>query len=237
MSDVRKSLYLLADSQLLFCNHSNSRLLEILRIDLRINDVQTVKAAYLGASNKDNKEYFELFVAAMDNIGSHSSKQIFSEPTNDEINFVKNADLILLGGGEVAKGWNIYHNNSLNKLIMDRFYNGAVIIGVSAGAVQLGMGAYIDSPAGSKDRIFIDTFKLFPHFIDVHDEENDWYQLRQTVRLKGNYSRGFGIPFGAGLVYHQNLTIEPLNKPLIEIDNVSPEKPESETEKWLLPQQ
>lgn len=61
-----------------------------------------------------------------------------SFPSDDE-SFVKESDIILLAGGDIEKGWNVFTKVGLKELIIKRYYEGALLIGVSAGAVQLGL--------------------------------------------------------------------------------------------------
>ena len=60
-----KPLYLLADSQLLFWKEAEHGIVDRLRADVD----SPSKAAYLGASNGDNPEFYALFTAAMESAG------------------------------------------------------------------------------------------------------------------------------------------------------------------------
>ena len=77
----RSPLYLLADSQLLFWNISNSRFIASLTESLQTVRVTIARAAYIGVSNSDNLEFYNLFTAAMDYIFAHESKMIKSKAT------------------------------------------------------------------------------------------------------------------------------------------------------------
>jgi hypothetical protein len=88
-----------------------------------------------------------------------------------------------------------------------------VLIGVSAGAVQLGLG-HLSNAAQPKQ---IDLFRFAPFYVGAHDEGNDWFDLRALVNLSRSDTRGIGLPAGGGAVYHPDGTLEPLRKPLIEI--------------------
>lgn len=65
MSAKRKPLFLLADSQPLFRNDSDT-LLPALQESLLVSKSNITRAAYIGASKGDAPEFVELFVAAMD---------------------------------------------------------------------------------------------------------------------------------------------------------------------------
>lgn len=212
MTSQRKPIYLLADSQLLFWEIESNRFIQSIRESLQIENLSVTKAAYIGASNGDAPEFFELFASAMDSINIHECKMIRSNFKDDEREFLETADLILLAGGDVAQGWDIIKKNGMDEIIANRYYEGAVLVGISAGAIQLGMG--IGEPR--EESTFLDTSRIVPYYIDVHEEKNSWIHLKSTVENKEQYSKGFGISAGGGMIYHPDLVIEPIRYPLNE---------------------
>jgi hypothetical protein len=209
-----KPIFLLADSQLLFWrDEEGHRFLDRARalIDTEASS-RTPKAAYLGASNGDLPEFYDLFVGAMAEIGIRGDdcRHIPSQPDAEDLEFLAAADLILLAGGDVQKGWRAFTASSLKDKIMERYYDGAILIGVSAGAVQLGLKGWND------DEIF-DTFRLVPFVIDVHDEPS-WSGLLRAVPKAGEVARGFGIPSGGGALYHPDYSVEPVRHSLTEVE-------------------
>jgi len=205
-----KPLYLLADSQLFFWKSDSDSLAERLRADL---DTGNPKAAYIGASNGDLPEFYSLFEAAMESMEISDCRLVPSQPAREDISFLENADLIVLAGGEVERGWQVFEKNGLKELLPRKRFDGAVLIGVSAGAVQLGLGC-LSNAAQPK---LIDMFRFAPFYVGAHDEENDWFDLRALVNLAQSDARAIGLPAGAGAVYYSDGTLEPLRKPLIEI--------------------
>src|SRR5690349_4947937 len=108
MSTV-KPILLLADSQLLFWREESgepflARARALLEAD---GPVRPYKAAYLGASNGDAPEFYQLFVAAMEEIGIRDCRLIPSNPTPEDRSFLHQADLVLLAGGDVERGWDV----------------------------------------------------------------------------------------------------------------------------------
>jgi hypothetical protein len=207
---VIKPLYLLADSQLLFVKSSGDSLAERMRADL---DSGKPKAAYIGASNGDQPEFYNLFMAAMESMEISDCRLVPSQPSREDISFLENADLIVLSGGDVERGWQVFEQNGLKELLPRKRFDGAVLMGVSAGAVQLGLGC-LSNAAQPKQ---IDMFRFAPFYIGAHDEENDWFDLRALVNLAQSDARAIGLPAGGGAVYYSDGTLEPLRKPLIEI--------------------
>lgn len=207
---VIKPLYLLADSQLFFWKSGGDSLTERIRADL---DSANPKAAYIGASNGDQPEFFTLFEAAMESMQISNCRFVPSQPSKEDISFLENAELIVLSGGDVERGWQVFKQNGLKELLPRKRFDGAVLLGVSAGAVQLGLGC-LSNAAQPKP---LEMFRFAPFYIGAHDEGNDWFDLRALVNLSQSDARAIGLPAGGGAVYFSDGTLEPLRKPLIEI--------------------
>ena len=207
---VIKPLYLLADSQLLFWKNGGDSLAERIRADL---DSSKPSAAYIGASNGDQPEFYNLFVAAMESMEISDCRLVPSQPSREDISFLEKADLIVLSGGDVERGWQVFEQNGLKDLLPRKRFDGAVLMGVSAGAVQLGFGC-LSNAAQPKQ---LDMFRFAPFYIGAHDEGNDWFDLRALVNLSQSDARAIGLPAGGGAAYYPDGTLEPLRKPLIEI--------------------
>ena len=189
MSETVKPIYLFADSQLLFWRWQGRPFLWTLR---NLVESQSFRAAYVGASNDNDPAYYGIFEAAMESIGVDECRMV----SDSDITFVEQADLILLSGGDVEKGWRIFKQNGLNELLVRRYHEGALVVGTSAGAVQLGM------------------LGLVSYVISAHDEGDSWAGLKETLRRAEKRVSGIGIPTGAGMVYHADRTIEAIRYPL-----------------------
>jgi len=207
---VIKPLYLLADSQLLFVKDGGDSLAERIRADL---DSANPKAAYIGASNGDQPEFYSLFQAAMESMGISNCRLVPSQPSREDTAFLEEADLIVLSGGDVERGWQVFEQNGLKEFLPRLRYDGAVLMGVSAGAVQFGLG-HLTNAAQPKP---LDMFRFAPFYVGAHDEGNDWFDLRALVNLAQSDARAIGLPAGGGAVYYSDGTLEPLRRPLIEI--------------------
>ena len=207
-----KPIYLLSDSQLLFWRDDEGDLfLDRVRAHF---DSDRPKAAYIGASNGDRPEFYELFKGAMEGVGIQDCRMIPSEPSESDLTFFDEAHLILLAGGDVRQGWRTLKRNGLQSRLIERYYTGAVLMGVSAGAVQLGMHGFIEKNNGNY-RLF-DTFKLVPLLVDAHAEP-DWSRLRRCLPKAEEHTQGLGIPSGAGAILHPDLTLEAVRRPLVEL--------------------
>ncbi len=150
----------------------------------------------------------------MEGIGIHNCRMLLSSFSAEDESFLNDADIILLAGGDVAKGWNVFDEMGIKELIIRRYYEGTILIGISAGAVQLGLYGLIDG--GSALEELLDTFKLIPFVIDAHDEGQKWRRLKRAIRLLDGTAKGIGIPTGGGLIYYPNQSIEAIKHPLYE---------------------
>jgi peptidase E len=211
MSAERKPLFLLADSQPLFQGGGDA-LLPALQDSLQVSERNITRAAYIGASNGDAPEFFDLFVAAMDRVNLHESRMIRAGFDSDDRAFLESADLVLLAGGDVDDGWGIMTRTGMDAVITKKYYAGAVVVGVSAGAMQLGMGWH-----GGEHRNASKGLKLVPYYISVHSERDDWLQLRTLVEAREEYAKGYGVPFGGALIYHTDMSLEAVRYPVAEI--------------------
>lgn len=206
---LQKPIYLFADSQMLFWKQGPEPFICRIRNELRPH---SPKAAYIGASSGDDPAFFELFVAAMQQIGITDCRLINSCVSDDDRGYVGHADLILLSGGHFERGWKIFNAVHLREMIVERHLHGAVLIGLSAGAVQLGEGAYV-SP---NSNYFLETFQLVPFTVGVQDDKAGWHDLIRAVKERSIYGKGIGVPAGGGLIYHADRSIEPVRSALHE---------------------
>jgi cyanophycinase-like exopeptidase len=204
-----KPLYLLADSQLLFGKENGRLFSSRMREDM---EPGMLGAAYIGASNGDDPESYEIFRSAMEMIELTRCRLIPVHPSPEDLQFLAEAGLVLLSGGNAETGWRTLEQNGVKAMIVRKRYEGAVLAGVSAGAVQLALGALSESSQPRK----IDMFGFAPFYLGAHEERDHWWNLRALVHLSPNDVRGVGIPAGAGALYHPDGTLEPVRKACVE---------------------
>jgi cyanophycinase len=203
-------LYLLADSQLLFLRTGDNGLTSGIQSHLPSSNP---KAAYIGASNHDRAEFYDLFVAAMELMGISNCRMVPSQLADEDRIFLEEANLVLLAGGDVEHGWQTFAGNGLKDLIVRKRYDGSILVGVSAGAVQLGLGALTDAPQPMK----LPLFGFVPFYVGAHEEADEWWNLRALVNLSQSGGRGIGIPIGGGAIYWPDGTLEPIRRSLTEL--------------------
>ena len=205
-----RPIYLLADSQLLFWRDADGMLL----LDSSKTGVtaESAKASYLGASNGDDPAYYGIFEAAMEMLGVKRRRMILSSFSTEDAEFLAESEIILLAGGDAVRGWQTFTENGAREAVMARYLEGALLIGVSAGAMQLGLCAYPEEDF-SADQL-VETFKFVPLIIGAHQEKSEWEDLKKAVRLKADGAQGVGIPFGGGAIYHPDGSLSPVRHPL-----------------------
>lgn len=204
-----KPLYLFADSQLLF-RRGDNEVADRIRAGLASSDP---KAAYIGASNGDNLEFYGLFTAAMRTMGISQCRIVPTKPATEDMTFLEEADLVVLAGGDVERGWRIFEQNGMKELISRKRYEGHTLVGLSAGAVQLGMGTLTQAEQPKALKLF----GFAPFYIGAHEEADEWRNLRVLVNLVQSGARGIGIGAGGGAVYRPDGTLEPVRRHLIEL--------------------
>jgi hypothetical protein len=209
-------LFLLADSQPLFWVDDDGRFLDRIAA---CTGPGAPRAAYLGASNGDNPDFYSIFLAAIEGIGPAECRMIPAEPSDAERAYLESADVILLAGGDVELGWQAFQASGVNHIVERRYHEGAVLIGISAGAVQLGNAGW---PVGDPASAF-QTWGLAPFVIDAHAEDEDWADLRAVVRARGEGARGIGIPRGGALILHPDRTLQAVRRAAFEVSMVGDE--------------
>lgn len=206
-----KPVFLLADSQLLFWSERGEPFLA--RVLAHV-DSPTPKAAYLGASNGDEPAFYEIFTAAMEGAGVRECRMIPSVPSDEDLAFLEEADLLLLAGGDVERGWRAFQAGGVREVVERRWGAGAVLVGVSAGAVQLGLVGWRE---GAPEASF-PTFGVVPLAVSAHDESGGWEGLRRVVAAHGGSIRGVGVPRGGGVIYHSDHAVEAIRHPALEVE-------------------
>ncbi|MEM7202050.1 MAG: Type 1 glutamine amidotransferase-like domain-containing protein [Planctomycetota bacterium] len=163
------------------------------------------RAAYVGASNGDEVRYFEVFEAAMAVAHIDSLQHVTATFDDHERCWLDGADLIVLAGGDPDGGWQAMTRRGMNNAIAARAAGGAVLLGISAGAIQLG------TPWCSG------SLGLVEALVDAHDEAAGWERLRHAVR-QGTAGRvGLGLPFGTALVGNPGGPLRPIFGAAVEV--------------------
>ncbi|HVK99562.1 MAG TPA: hypothetical protein VM553_07120 [Dongiaceae bacterium] len=224
------ALLLLADSQLLFRPAQLPQLLQRAR---------PRSAAYIGAANGHQPEFFELAQAALATLYG----TLYGQPV--PCHFIRNqhelpaqpSDLVIMAGGSVTAGWEFLQQPWLQRwLNACRAEADAVFIGVSAGAIHLASGCDPERPSPRAQTYL----GWAPLFIAAHEETQQWpsRQCWQTARqAPDSTGQDFtrlafaGLPMGAGLWWEAGIG-QSMGKPGLQWDGVGifppPQQPDQQ---------
>lgn len=205
-------VYLLADSQLLFASPGGRPLLAP-----AVDAIESAepRAVYVGAANGDQPEYYSIFEGAMEIIGVRDRRMILSGYAAEDRAYLRSADIIVLAGGDVGAGLRVLRATGMDDDIDERRREGAVLVGVSAGAVHLGaMGWLGEEPAEGE---LVGALGIVPFSVDAHDEAGGWRRLRQLLARSLPGSVGMGVPTGGGIIHHPDGTVEPVGRGAVEL--------------------
>ncbi|HLL41815.1 MAG TPA: Type 1 glutamine amidotransferase-like domain-containing protein [Segetibacter sp.] len=206
-----KPIFLFADSQLLFLKNDRQEYY----LQSVISDITNADplCAYIGASNNDEPAFYELFTAAMQNLGLTNCKKISSVFNKDDREFLDKADIILLAGGDTELGLKILMEKGIDEILQRKFAEGCILIGVSAGAVQLGW----QSLKATDEKIkATEAFKFLPFIVLVHNDKDELVKVESLLQNSDTIKRAYEIPFGGGLIFHPDNTVEAIRKPINE---------------------
>lgn len=204
-------IFLLADSQLLFWQLGSVLWLEQMRCRLRpATPTRPHTAAYIGASNGDQPIFFELFVGAMSSMQIRDCRHIPAQPSAADRAYLAHADLILLSGGDAWRGWEVLQANELSASLGVCYRRGALLIGISAGAMHLGQLTWPEQ--GSPGARSMATLGLVPYIVSAHAEP-EWPDLRAFLG-RGGQRQGLGVRTGGGAIFYPDGTLEAVRQPL-----------------------
>ena len=170
------SVFVLGDSRPLFDRRDGAPLWPALRASL---GRAPARAGYVGAANGDRLEYWQMFDRAAELAGVVERRRVRAAAALADV------DLVLLAGGDAVAGWRALCRTGIAAAVVDRYRSGAVLVGVSAGAVQLGQLVGTEAGLG-----------LAPFIVDAHREAGDWGELRAALRAHPD-KRGLGVGYGA----------------------------------------
>jgi cyanophycinase-like exopeptidase len=206
---MSQPLYLFADSQPLFWRGG-----AFLAGLCQATGNSQPNVAYIGASNGDSPDAHGIFAAAFEQVDTARTHWVRAQYCAEDRCFLETADVVVLAGGDVEAGWNVFTRTGMREMIEKRYREGAILVGVSAGAVQFGKHAAVPDTNGG--RKLLETFGLIDFIVDVHDEKRDWQGLAGTIQLLEGSARGLGIPHGGALVAHGDGTFEPVGRAVEE---------------------
>jgi hypothetical protein len=169
--------------------------------------LRPARVGYFGAANGDDARWFSRVRDAL--LRRHGAVVTLCRTVGVDaaarpglLAAIEGADALYFAGGDVAELAERMHTLDLSQAVRDRHRAGAMMIGVSAGAIGL-TRYWVDFPAEGPPVRFpcIGALDLA---IDCHDEESDWEELRALLTRWAEDEPdavvdAYGIPAGGAL--------------------------------------
>lgn len=164
--------------------------------------------AWIGAANDDSRTWFERAARVLrEKYGAtvELARTVGEVDAGETRRIVAAAQMIYLAGGDVEKLAERAHALGLDELIRRRHAEGALVVGVSAGAIGLTrwwVRFPDDDEEGAPSRFA--CIGALPFAVDCHDEESDWEELRALLDVWRRDEpdarvEAWGIPSGGAL--------------------------------------
>jgi peptidase E len=193
MSDV-KPIYLLAGGR-----PKSPGMTSCLSQALSAAGHEKPRVAYVGTASKDNLLFFAAIKALLKEAGSGDVTLVRLSRPKSDVDLAKRtleaADAIFISGGEVEDGIKGLVQHAMDSFIKELYSKGKVLIGVSAGSIMLGSHwVRWEKEDDDSTASLFECLGLVPTVFDTHAEDEDWKELKLTLKLLGPGARGFGIP-------------------------------------------
>jgi len=154
--------------------------------------------AYIGTASSDNKEFFlmlkKIIMAA--GAGSVTLVPIARRFDPDKARDILLAsDVVFISGGDVDLGMKYLRKRNLVTLFRKLYEDGKLFCGISAGAIMLCRNWMHWRDPDDDDTVeLLDCLGFAPLLCDVHDEEDNWMEMKRLLGFFPQGTAGYGIP-------------------------------------------
>ncbi len=210
---MKKPIYLLAGGNW----RKSNTLIPIFKSILAETEKKRPRVAYIGAANGDDPSFFKFSENFFISAGVSAVDQIFlaqKRPNVDEAqSILSGSDAVFVAGGDVDKGMHWLQQHNLMSFLQERYQQGILFFGLSAGSIMLGAHwVRWENPDDDTTARLFACMGIAPIVCDTHAEDDDWEELKVAVRLLGKNSVGFGIPSEGGIRVAADGALTALNK-------------------------
>jgi len=159
--------------------------------------------AWVGAANDDSLPWFERAATVLRQRYGADMRRVMTSVEDDSQRLVDEAAVIYLPGGDVSLLSQRLRALGLDERIRRRHAAGALVVGVSAGAIGL-TRFWVEFPEDGRAPHRIPCIGALGLAVDCHDEESDWEELRALLEAwqreePGAVVDAYGIPLGGAL--------------------------------------
>jgi peptidase E len=177
--------------------------------------VPSPSIAYIGAASGDDRRFFTMVTGAFTNSGAGDVTLATTVRHLERRSFEKTcavADAVFFSGGDVDGGMAVVNRHRLAPLFRELYRGGKLLFGISAGSIMLAR-TWVRFRDDDKS-----VGELFPCLgiadilCDVHDEADNWGELKALLKLSPDSSIGYGIRAGSAIIVDPLGTVEPMRE-------------------------
>jgi cyanophycinase-like exopeptidase len=182
-------------------------------------------ALYIGAASGDDRQFGTALVEVLETAGARRvlwPKLTGRKKDRDRaLEALEKVDLVFVGGGDVEAGVDALHDVDLCEPLHAAARRGAVLAGMSAGAIMLGERwvRWPNADAGDDEAETYACLGLVPCSFDTHGEGDDWSEARSFAAVRARELKKkvdvLGVPSGAALVIEADGTMRARGAPVV----------------------
>lgn len=176
--------------------------------------------AYVGAASGDNPDFFKWLAVLFRSSGAGGVRLAAMASPRDDMQeterIIREADLIFITGGDVEAGMTLLRERKVIPLLHRLYQSGKAFFGLSAGSIMLAR-AWIrwKDPEDDRTAESFDCLNFAPLLCDMHDEADDWTELKTLLKITRSPAVGYGLPAGSGLRIGPGPSVRAMGQPVI----------------------
>jgi len=176
----------------------------ILSAAMKLTSAQHPVIAYIGTASNDDRTFFNMFKPMFVAAGAADVTLVPLVRQFDRLRaetILKAGDLVFISGGEVARGMAILKKRHLIPFLTGLYESGKPFFGVSAGSIMLCRNwVRWHDPNDDNTAELMECLGFAPLLCDVHDEEDNWEEMKRLLGFFPEGIKGYGIPAGGALL-------------------------------------
>ena len=187
----------------------------LLRTVFDLCGVPSPSIAYIGAASGDDQRFLTMVTGAFTNSGAGGVTLATTVRQFDRRSFEKTcaaAAAVFFSGGDVDAGMDVINRHRLAPFFRELYGGGKLLFGISAGSIMLARSWVRFRDAGDTVGELFPCLGIADILCDVHDEKDDWGELKALLKLSPDSSIGYGIRAGSAVVVDAHGTVEPMRK-------------------------
>lgn len=178
-----------------FSDHETLTPIDRYLIDLTGKDRPRV--CFIGTASGDSERYLTKFYRAYSGVAVATDLSLFGAPDAKYLGRITDQDLIFVGGGNTANLLAVWRLHGVDKLLRKAWESGAVLAGISAGAICWFEACLTDS-FGPQLAALRDGVGLLPGSAAPHMALDPERRPRFVAEIRsGNLPSGIGVDDGA----------------------------------------